>query len=106
MGSMETQVLMETLPDKRFRVTGSGRFAVSVEADSREAAIAAFQSAAAHAEVITVDVPLSGNSVSGGNAGLLRTIGQGRDLPEEEWREFLGTMQRLREEENAAVLDE
>ena len=103
---METQVLIQALPDARFRVTGIGRFAVSAEAETREAAIQAFQRAAADAEIVTINVPVSNSSIDGGNVDLLNAIGQGRNLPGEEWQAYLETLRQLREEENAAVPDE
>jgi hypothetical protein len=61
---VKTEVLLELLPDRRYRATGTGRFAVSVEGDTREEALQNFQRAAratvpAHAEVVSVDVPLA-----------------------------------------------
>lgn len=106
MEVMETQVLIQALPGARFRVTGSGRFAVSAEAETREAAIQAFQRAAANAEIVTINVPVSNSSIDGGNVDLLNAIGQGRNVPGEEWQEYLETLRQLREEENAAVPDE
>jgi hypothetical protein len=103
---MRTQVLIQTLPNSRFRVTGIGRFAVSAEADTREDAIAAFQSAVVDVELTTVEIPVSDSGATAspsGNARLLASIGRGRDIPESEWQDYQATLRRLRDEENAPV---
>lgn len=60
---MTTEVLLETLPNHRYRATGTGRFTVSVEGATRDEAIQNFRVAAARsitgeAEVVSVDVPI------------------------------------------------
>jgi hypothetical protein len=60
---MKTDVLIEQLPDHRYRATGSGRFAISVDGPTREAALSNFQRAVTalwpkNAEVVTVDIPI------------------------------------------------
>jgi hypothetical protein len=62
---MTTEVLLETLPNQRYRATGTGRFTVSVEGATRDEAIQNFRVAAARsivgdAEVVSVDIPISG----------------------------------------------
>ena len=60
---MTTEVLLETLPNHRYRATGTGRFVVSVEGATRDEAIQNFRVAAARslsneAEVVSVDIPI------------------------------------------------
>lgn len=59
---MKTEVLLEQISDHRFRATGSGRFALSVEGESRNEALTNFQKAATAlvpegAEMVAVEVP-------------------------------------------------
>ena len=60
---MKTEVLVERIEGNRFRVTGSGRFALTLEGDSRDEALHKFQCVAAEsfnpiAEVVILDIPL------------------------------------------------
>ncbi|MBC7804552.1 MAG: hypothetical protein H7145_00175 [Akkermansiaceae bacterium] len=63
--TVQTDVIIERLTPNRVRVTGLGRYDMSVEAPTREAAIERFRSVAAatlkDAEVtqVTLDVPAS-----------------------------------------------
>lgn len=110
---MQTQALLEQLSDHRFRVTGSGQLALSAEGATQEEAVANFQRIAIYtlrnAKLITIEVPVETTSESPSdnstmnNQALLDSIGGGAALPEEDWQEYLQTLQQLREEDNARV---
>ena len=60
---MKTEVLLERLPDKRYRAKGSGRFALTVDGDTREDALNNFREAAValvpkDAEIVEIDIPI------------------------------------------------
>lgn len=64
---MKTEVLLERLPDHRYRASGTGRFAISVDGATREDALNNFQKAVRslvpeNAEVVTLDIGLPENS--------------------------------------------
>jgi hypothetical protein len=111
---MTTEVILEHLPGEKFRVIGSGRFAVTTEGTSREEAVSKFQEIAARfvteSEVITVEIPVSENGASkdvatGNNTFLLDSLGRGAQYSDEFKNEFLATIERNRQEENARVAD-
>jgi hypothetical protein len=63
--NMDTEVLLETLPNHRYRATGTDRFTVSAEGATCAEAIQNFRVAAARsitgeAEVVSVDIPIRG----------------------------------------------
>jgi len=66
---MKTEVLLEKVSDNRFRASGSGRFALTVEGNSRENALLNFEKAAAElispdAEIVTVEIPAPQHAAS------------------------------------------
>lgn len=104
---MTTEVTLEHLPGKKYRVTGSGRFAVTTEGETREQAVANFRKIAAHivttTEVLNVEIPSARDSNP--EEAAFPTTGWADDLPRETWDNFLGTLKRQREEENARVVE-
>ena len=113
---MTTEVTIEHFPGEKFRVSGTGRFAVTAEGDTKAEALANFEARAAHTapffEVITVEIPVSHNdnhahtdAPTEGNAKLLASIGTGADISDEFKARFLETIERNRQEENARQVD-
>ena len=65
---MKTEVLLERLPDDRYRASGTGRFAISVDGSTREDALNNFQKAARslmldNAELVILDIPVEENHI-------------------------------------------
>lgn len=104
---MTTEVILEHLPGEKYRVIGSGRFAVITEGNTREEAVTKFQEVAARiattTELITVEIPVE-KVTEQAKAEFPRT-GWADDLPSETWENFLNTLKQQREEENARVTD-
>ncbi|MDX1933607.1 MAG: hypothetical protein SFU56_13485 [Capsulimonadales bacterium] len=88
---MTTQALLETLPNRRYRVTGSGRFAVYGEGNTPDEAIAAFRQATRQAQVITVDLA----------DDVQQTILPPAEISDETWNDFLEEIERQRQTDNA-----
>ena len=113
---MTTEVIIQHFPGEKYRVTGTGRFAVTAEGDTKSEALAKFQEIAANAapfiEIETVDIPISRNgshaSVTapmGNNAAILATIGWGAKYPKEFFDELDAIVEAQRAEENARQVD-
>ncbi len=112
---MQTEALLERLPNHRFRVTGHGRFAVSAEGATQQEAISNFQRVAAETAqntmIIQVDVPLGQSSSADmdtdpqGNKALIQNAGWAVKYPEGVWQEYLSLIQQARDEENARVAE-
>ncbi|MBC8141973.1 MAG: hypothetical protein H7Y38_11090 [Armatimonadetes bacterium] len=109
---MTTEVIIQHFPGEKYRVTGTGRFAVTAEGDTKAEALANFQQRAAYVEVETIEIPLPRNGnyagayvAVGNNAHLLASIGTGADIPDEFWQKYLAAIERNREEENAWQMD-
>ncbi|MBC7807739.1 MAG: hypothetical protein H7145_16525 [Akkermansiaceae bacterium] len=114
---MQTQALLEQLPNRQFRVTGSGRFAVSAEGATEEEAVANFRHAAVHAvkqaRLITVDIPLeSGNGShpteqpGGTGDAFVSRLGRGAKISEDDWQSYQEALRHVKEEDNARVTDD
>jgi hypothetical protein len=112
---MQTEALLQKLPDHRFRVTGHGRFAVSVEGATQEEAISNFQRVAAetaqNSEIIRVDVPLEKKNSIGTDAApqnnetIIQNAGWAAKYPDSAWQEYLSLIKQFRDEENARVVE-
>lgn len=100
---MTTEVLLETLPDHRYRATGAGRFAVSAEGATRDEAIQNFRVAAARsitgeAEVVSVDVPITSAHSWSPFAGIFK------DEPLfDAWQEVIAENRRVEDANDSAA---
>ena len=111
---MTAEVILEHMPGENFRVIVSGRFPITSEGETREEAVKRFQEDAVQffiiTEAITVEIPVGENGaskdvVTGNNAFLLDSLGRGAQYSDEFKNEFLATIERNRQEENARVAD-
>lgn len=92
---MTTQVLLETLPNHRFRVTGSGRFAVHGKGNTPDEAVNAFREAARKAQIITVELTDKDSNT------FEPVFATENEISDEAWDDFLQLIERQRQEDNA-----
>lgn len=109
---MTTEVIIQHFPGEKYRVTGTGRFAVTAEGDTKAEALANFKERAAYFDVETIEIPVSRNgshpkpdAPMGYNHPIIANSGWGAKYSEE-FRAQRDTMiEAQRAEENARQVD-